>query len=83
MSYVDMPSVLQGDNTMSGHHSLNRQIPYFNYECTYTVDSVSKDVIVSPRHKSPGSTAVEEELSTVTTPLINSSNVKNPRESAV
>ena len=58
-----------------------RQIPY-SHDCTYTVNSVSSDVIVSPRHK--GVSVIEEELG-ITTPLINPlpGQMTNPRESSV
>ena len=59
-----------------------RQVANPYHECTYTVDSVSKDVIVSPRHKSAIS-VIEEELSTASTPLIPSITIRNPRESSV
>jgi len=62
--------------------TIRRKDPPTSYDCTYTVSSICKDVILSPRHKL-GNSAIEEELSTVTVPLITSTLPRNPRESAV
>ena len=62
--------------------TIRRKDPSTSHDCTYTVSSMCKDVILSPRHKL-GTPAIEEELNTVTIPLITSTLLRNPRESAV
>lgn len=80
---VPMTSARTPAGQQTHHHGVMMPLqpprPFTDPGATYTVDSISKDAIVSPRrHLQPQQqhlnvSVIEEELSTVSTPLMSSS----------